>query len=256
MMDFNQRVIPGLTANFLYQEAKARYEFAAKLVKKGMKVLDVGCGTGYGSAILADGAHVFGIDNDHEAIKFARKKFGAKANFQLGEATKLKFRNKEFDLVCAFEVIEHLKDPDKFLEEAKRVLQGGGKLILSTPNQASHSPDKLSSPYHVREYNFAQLSQILNRHFPAVEIFGQKKSGRARLAISEFMKSQRAREGLVEMDALGIRKFLPRALKEKVWQYLGSFFGRASQDKLASQDFPIIASRVKTSDYFVAVCRK
>lgn len=257
MMDFNERVIPGLTANFLYQEAQARYEFAAKLVKKGMKVLDVGCGTGYGSAILAKRAQVTGVDNSPEAIEFARKKFGAKASFQLGEATKLKFRNQEFGLVCALEVIEHLKDPDKFLEETNRVLKSGGKLILSTPNRAIHSPDgRLSSSYHVKEFTFAELSQILNRHYPVVEIFGQKKSIRARRAIAEFMKSQRSREGLVKMDALGIRKLLPRTLKEKFWQHLGSFFGRAPQDKLASRDFPIGASRVMSSDYFVAVCQK
>ena len=109
-MDFNERVIPGLSSNFMYQEALARYEFAAKYLRNGLKVLDLGCGTGYGTSIFAsDNCHVVGIDINKQAVDFAKKNYWNKnISYLVRDITNLKLSNKEFDITTAFEVVEHL----------------------------------------------------------------------------------------------------------------------------------------------------
>lgn len=258
MMDFSKRVIPNVSANFLYREALARYVFARKFIKRGDKVLDLGCGTGYGGGFLGKKAKVLGVDNEKEAIKFAKKHYGEDAKFLLADATNLSFAKKEsFDIVCALELIEHFKNPDQFLNEVKRVLKNKGIFILSTPNADVISPPRgLASPYHVREYKYEGICKLLKQHFGSVALFGQQRSARAKQAIDEFMRSQKAREAIVGKDLLGIRKLLPKAFKERIWQYLGKFWGRDSQEYLGTEDFPIRKVEVKNSYYFVAVCQK
>lgn len=255
-MDFNERVIPGESANFLYQEALTRYEFAQKFLKKGGKVLDLGCGTGYGSAILGQMAKVTGLDQNQEAIEFAQKKYGSDAKFMVGDITHLQTPGHEFNLVCCFEVIEHLKNPEKMLREVKRVLKPDGYFLLSTPNQDVLSiKGELTSPYHVKEYDLKEIEELLGQFFSRVEMFGQRKSVKAKKAYALFLDSQKSRQSIVNLDKFRIRKYFPKALKEKTWKYLGSFFGRQPQEELTTEDFPINKTEVFKGEYLLSVCR-
>lgn len=253
-MDFNERVIPGITANFQFKESLARYEFAASCLKDGIKVLDLGCGTGYGSDLLSRKFEVVAVDKDKEAISFAKKHYPNGARFLVCDVTNLPFENEKFDAVCAFEVIEHIKDVDRMLLEVKRVLKEEGKFILSTPRKSK--TNYVRSPYHVREYDELELTDLLTKHFKKVEILGQVKSTRASAAFHDFIKSQRVREKLVGRDFLGIRKLFPRNLKEGFWRFMGNFFGRGSQEYLNTSDFPIKAGNLDKAEFLVAVCVK
>src|SRR3990167_2670452 len=206
MMDFNERVIPGISANFLYQEALARYEFASKLIKKGSFILDVGCGTGYGCSLLSHKAEVLGVDNDREAIDYAKKHYGKNAKYVLGNAEKLKFKS-QFDIICAFEIVEHLSNPSTLLKLIKTLLKKRGVFILSTPNKNYVSPEGgVASPYHIREYNYDEFRSLLKKYFTKVEILGQTKSKKAQEALKDFMRSQTVRQSLVDKDMFDIRK--------------------------------------------------
>jgi len=256
-MDFNERVIPNTTANFQFKESLARYEFAKRSIRNNARVIDIGCGTGYGSAVLGEKCTVVAIDNSKEAIKYANKHYSEKAKFLKAKASKLPFKDSEFDAACSFEVIEHLRDVHKFLKEVLRVLKPGGKFILSTPNKLTHSTGgKLKSPYHVKEYTIEELIHLLNKYFKAVDIKSQTKNKRAKTALNGFMVSQDARERFVKSDIVGIRKIFPKTLKEKIWKYLGSLFGRQSQERLETRDFPIKSGDLSKAEFFVAVCKK
>src|SRR5437588_7051338 len=101
-----ERVIPGQVDVDLLNEHLARYNFAARLAR-GKRVLDAGCGAGYGSAELAQTAgRVTAIDIAAEAVEFARAHYAApNLSFEQASCTALPFENGAFDLVVAFEVI-------------------------------------------------------------------------------------------------------------------------------------------------------
>src|SRR5215468_4689112 len=106
-----ERVIPGQVDIDLLNEHMARYTFAARLAR-GKRVLDAGCGAGYGSAELARWAQsVAGVDLSSEAVDFARENYPLpNVRFEQGSCTALPYAAESFDLVVAFEVIEHLED--------------------------------------------------------------------------------------------------------------------------------------------------
>ena len=113
----------------------ARYDFASEFLK-GLIVLDVACGPGYGSALLLDrGAKkVFGCDISEDKINNARKEFTHPgAAFIIGDATCLPFEESSFDAVVSMETIEHLVNYKSYLKECRRVLKNNGIFICSTP---------------------------------------------------------------------------------------------------------------------------
>src|SRR5437868_7534999 len=102
-----ERVIPGQVDVDLLNEHVARYTFAARLAR-GKRVLDAGCGAGYGSAALVGVAQsVTGVDVAAEAVEYARANYqAANLTFEEASVTQLPFGDGGFDLVVAFEVIE------------------------------------------------------------------------------------------------------------------------------------------------------
>src|SRR5688572_18974511 len=110
-----ERVIEGTSPPELFAEHLARYRFAAKYVAGG-RVLDIACGSGYGTALLreAGGREVVGVDVDPEAIAYARSRYqGVGVTFLAGDAASPPVAGR-FDLIVSFETIEHLRDPERF----------------------------------------------------------------------------------------------------------------------------------------------
>jgi SAM-dependent methyltransferase len=170
-----ERVIPGEVDIDLLNEHMARYTFAARLAR-AKRVLDAGCGAGYGSAELARSAErVVGVDRAPEAIEFARAHYAA-ANVSFEEASceTLPHADGSFELVVAFEVIEHLEDWRGFLREARRVLVPNGQLVVSTPNKLYYTESRGAggaNPFHVHEFDFEEFRAELTAIFPHVSLF-------------------------------------------------------------------------------------
>ncbi len=172
-----ERVIPGQIDADLWNEHVARYAFAARRAA-GRRVLDAGCGTGYGCAALAVAAgSVAGADVAAEAIQYARTHYGRpNTGFVQASCTALPFPDASFDLVISFEVIEHLGEWGALLSELRRVLAPGGECIISTPNRAYYAESRRRTgpnPFHFHEFDFEEFSARLGESFPFVSVFAE-----------------------------------------------------------------------------------
>lgn len=173
-----ERVVPGKTPYLTYQEHINRYAFASKFIKNKI-VLDVACGTGYGSYYLIKiGAKkVIGLDISSDAINYAKNIYkNQNLNFIQGDSINLPFHNKSFDVITSFETIEHIKEYDKFLKECWRVLRNSGLFICSTPNKKISSPHtKLPlNSFHVKEFFPEEFCEIINKYFVDTRLYGQE----------------------------------------------------------------------------------
>jgi len=199
----------------IYQEHIERYKFAAEFVQG--RVLDIACGSGYGSKMLADRAEeVWGGDISEEAIKIAKEKYsGENVHFRLMDASELPFDNNYFDLVVSFETIEHLKDSEKFVAEIKRVLKPGGRLILSTPDKRVTKKLGVENKFHVKEFGKKELADILKNDFK-LEFFGQRPVKK----VSKLLLIYKIYKKIKLLNFLD--KIISRRVKEKIGKEMES----------------------------------
>src|ERR1035437_5161373 len=170
-----ERLIPGEVDIDLLNEHMARYHFAVRLAR-GKRVLDAGCGAGYGSAELADVAEsVFAIDIAPEAVAYARAHYAIRnLAFEQASCTELPYADGAFDLVVAFEVIEHLENWRDFLQEVRRVLAPAGQLIVSTPNRLYYTESRGTegaTPLPVHDCDSDEFTRELKNFSPYVSMF-------------------------------------------------------------------------------------
>jgi len=175
-----ERVIPGEVDTDLWNEHVARYLFAARLARH-KRVLDIACGTGYGThELAATAASAVGIDRAPEAIQYAQSRYGRlHLTYLQAAAGELPFSDSSFDLVTAFEVIEHLTDWQPLLSEARRLLRPGGQFVVSTPNKLYYEKSREQAgpnPFHEHEFTFEEFRGALDQFFPAVTLFVQNHS--------------------------------------------------------------------------------
>lgn len=154
----------------------ATYRFAEEFARN-KRVLDYGCGSGYGSARMSQVAHsVVGVDVAPDAIAYATGKFSSpNLSFQvIDPAQPLPFGDACFDTVLSFQVFEHVADTQAYLSEIKRVLAPGGVLLLATPDRSTRllPGQRPWNRWHLHEYAGNELDQVLKRHFPRVEMLG------------------------------------------------------------------------------------
>ena len=155
----------------VHAEHVARYLWAAEL-SPGRTVLDAGCGTGYGAAILAKAkpARLVAIDISEAAVSETASRVGPFAEVSQADVCELPFGDATFDLIVCFEVIEHVQDSSRAVKELARVLRPDGALLVSSPNPRVYPP---GNPHHVHEFVPEELRAVLERHFAAVALGGQ-----------------------------------------------------------------------------------
>lgn len=174
-----ERVIPGEVNDDLWAEHVARYAFAARLAKDA-RVLDIGCGTGYGTAELAQHARsATGIDIAPDAIVYATEHYPIRnTTFLAASASAIPFPGASFDLITAFEVIEHLDNWHELLIEARRLLHPEGTFLVSTPNKLYYAESRAKegpNPFHAHEFEFAEFREALETVFPNVTMLLQNR---------------------------------------------------------------------------------
>lgn len=172
-----ERFIPGEGGTDIRYEHTHRYSAVRKLVS-GLRVLDVGSGEGYGSAILAGTAReVVGVDIDAESVRHASTTHHSQPNLKYLhiQPGALPFENDEFDSIVCFEVIEHLASPESLLPELARVLKPSGSLFISTPNKRLYSDARnYRNEFHLREFYVDEFREFLRTEFRHVNFFAQR----------------------------------------------------------------------------------
>lgn len=161
MMEEGERQVAP-TLDGIRRDHVARYEFAAKVLPKGCRVVDFACGVGYGTNILAKAGHLArGFDIDEEATAYASEHYGHdRARF--GEANgNAPGELGEYDAAVCFETIEHIEDPRPLL---KALHTSAPLLIASVPNEAvmpyQIAPGVVTA-FHFRHYTKAQFNDLL-----------------------------------------------------------------------------------------------
>ena len=172
-MEFTgERVVPGKVDPDLLNEHLCRYHFACPLVE-GRFALDVGCGTGYGTAVLARSARrVLALDVSAESVAFAKENYAApNVDFLVSDCRQIPLGAETVDAAVCFEVIEHLAEQTSLLQEIRRVLRPDGVLVISTPNRIYYTEErKETNPFHVREFDFDEFLAFLKGSFSQVEM--------------------------------------------------------------------------------------
>lgn len=157
-------------------EYLAQYREAAKYAK-GARVLDVGCGFGFGSRYLFDNGaiDVVGLDINKKQLGFAQKKFARDGvSFREQRAEEMKFAAKSFDLVTCFQVLERSTNPDEVIYNIHKSLDKGGVALISTVNRlrGANISDSPIEETHLLEFDLIELKQTLKKHFSKVDVRG------------------------------------------------------------------------------------
>lgn len=169
-----ERTLPDVPAeNYWFRRHLVVYEWIARRVA-GLRVIDMACGEGYGSDVLAgSAAHVVGVDANPEAHEHAKLRY-QRANLSF-ERDLVESFAAPAEAVVFLQTIEHLQDPGAVLEHFKRLLPAGGTAYVSTPNVLTLAPKgapRSDNPWHVHEYTAAEFGLLCAGHFRDVELHG------------------------------------------------------------------------------------
>lgn len=163
----------------------ATYQYALALAyANGKRILDYGCGSGYGSYMLASVAdHVTAVDINENALNYAINHY---------KSTNLIFKtineisDEKYDVITSFQVIEHVSDEKEYIIHLKKLLHPNGLLLLSTPDKKNRLFKFIQKPWyvpHFKEYTYKDLYNLLSIYFKEVELL---KIG----ACADFVKNE------------------------------------------------------------------
>lgn len=169
-----ERTLPDVPEeNYWYRRHLVVYEWIAARTR-GLRVIDMACGEGYGSNVLARGAaSVVGVDANPEAHEHARRRY-RQTNLRFARDLIETF-SAPADAVVFLQTIEHLQDPGAALEHFRGLVGEGGTVYLSTPNVLTLAPKgapRSDNPWHVHEYRAREFEQLCREHFASVSLFG------------------------------------------------------------------------------------
>lgn len=195
-----ERVSVEASDNFVFQRSLLAYHEAAKHISG--RVLEIGTGSGYGIEVVAPHAQQFTTIDKHRPSDEIIQ--GENVEFKQASVPPLPFKDGEFDCVISFQVIEHIKNDQRFVDEVYRVLREGGKFIVSTPNI---SMSLTRNPWHVREYTKEQFSKLLSTKFNSITAMGVEGD---EAVMAYYEKNRQGVEKITRWDILKLQYRLPR----------------------------------------------
>jgi 2-polyprenyl-3-methyl-5-hydroxy-6-metoxy-1,4-benzoquinol methylase len=197
--------VPGFSDVFVEKEHYSRYMWVSEFVHD-RRVLDIACGTGKGSFILAqegNAREVVGCDLNSNAIKYAsiRNKH-PRVSFVVNDAQQFR-DNIKYDVVVSFETIEHLPNVDAFLIGISELLATRGIFYVSTPISKKALDTKPGNLYHVQEWGFEEFQRLISKCFIIEDIYIQMRSENYSSILSHLKKKVLT---VIERDRIRIIK--------------------------------------------------
>ena len=240
-----------VSSRYMVSIHEAFYQFAAEQVGDG-RVLDAGCGTGFGTALIASRASMsVGIDLKDKLLRYGREQYTAEGlEFVRMDVGQLSFADDSFDVVVADELLEHLPRHRPFLDEAARVLRPGGLFVCATVNRV-HSFGTGDNPLnrnHFREYDAADFKAELEGWFEDVRLFGQGFSE----GFERYMYDSKARGIEWLLVKLNVKHRIPAAWRSRVRGWITG----VRADKAKPGEFQVSDRNVEDSLYIVALARR
>lgn len=175
-----ERTLPDVPEeNYWYRRHLVVYEWiASRVAARGdaprAKVVDLACGEGYGTAVLArEASEAVGVDANPEAFEHARLRYTDERTRFV--RTLVETFDERCDVLVFLQTIEHVRDPDAILERFRKLVGPDGVAYVSTPNLLTLAPpgaEKSENPWHVKEYRADEYRELLERHFGSVELLG------------------------------------------------------------------------------------
>lgn len=214
--------------NVTYQRCQFAYEYANPFIA-GKRVLDVGCGLAYGTALMAESAsEIIGLDYDQITIDDNQKRYSEIKNlsFKRGEIPPLPFEDNSFDVVTAFQFIEHIERRKEFMKECLRVLKPGGRMMVTTPNVKK---SLARNPFHVHEYTFDEIKGEISSLTSAFELKGLNGNSVVNTYYEENGKFVRM---ILKWDILKLHQKLPSAWLAKPYNLVTSLMRNKLKDKV------------------------
>lgn len=154
-----------------------RYNFVKNLAAN-KKVLDIACGSGYGSYLIANegkAKEVVAVDLNSDSIRYGNHRFNLpNINRSVGDAQEF-LQENSFDIIVSFETIEHLPKYEQFLKNMSKTLTNDGHFFVSTPI-VKKTRTNCDNPYHVIEWSFEDFHNLINNYFTIDEIYLQNIS--------------------------------------------------------------------------------
>ncbi len=178
-----ERTLPDVPAeNYWFRRHLAVYEWVAQRCR-GLDVVDMACGEGYGSAVLARrAARVTGVDANPEAYDHARLKYTRPGVAFVRDL--VDGYEQPCDAVVFLQTIEHMEDPGAVLDHFRELLRPGGTAYVSTPNVLTLAPagaERSDNPWHLREYRAEDFRALCEASFERVELLGLFHARKLRL---------------------------------------------------------------------------
>ncbi len=171
-----ERTLPDVPEeNYWYRRHLVVYRWIAERCR-GARAIDMACGEGYGTAVLAERAsQVTGVDANPEAHEHARLRY-TRPGLRFERALVEQFDGgAPYDAIVFLQTIEHIRQPGELLARLASLLAPGGAAYVSTPNVRTLAPEgaqRSNNPWHVHEYTASEYAELLAPHFGSVELLG------------------------------------------------------------------------------------
>lgn len=236
-----ERFVPGYRDGSIELEHVHRYFLAVQLAR-GRRVLDIACGEGYGSDLLAQVASsVIGVDSDVRVIDAANQTYRRdNLTFRCASVFSIPAEDASFDLVACFETIEHVAEHRKIVAELKRVMTADGLLLLSSPNKGKYRANDRPNEHHILEITGAELRQLLLERFAYVALYRQEMVFGS-LLLPPIGKRQEPQE----MDVLRLDPDTGRLVSAPPGADIDEYFIALASDR----DLPELPASIYSGDY-------